>query len=153
MTLQNIAELKQWVGKELPPTPWKAITQEMINHFAEATLDFQWIHIDIERAQKESPFGGPIAHGFLSVSLIPKFIAEIVQVQSATMGVNYGVNKIRLPHPVHAGSNLRMHGRIAAVEDYGENGAKITWDCTLELEGIEKPACVGQFLSLIFEGP
>ncbi|MEM6628418.1 MAG: MaoC family dehydratase [Bacteroidota bacterium] len=151
MTVENLAELKQFVGKELPPSEWLTISQEMINSFAEATLDFQWIHTDVERAQKESPFGGPIAHGFMSVSLISKFIEGMMEVKSAKMGVNYGLNKVRLPHPVPAGSRLRMVGKIAEIEPYGENGAKVTWDCTLELEGIEKPACVGQFLALLFE--
>ncbi len=151
MTVENLAELQQWVGKELPPTPWKTISQEMIKHFAEATQDHQWIHVDVERAKKESPFGGPIAHGFLSVSLISKFVEEALHVNSVKMGVNYGLNKVRLPHPVAAGNKLRLVGKIASVEPYAENGSKVVWDCTLEIEGVEKPACVGQFVALIFE--
>ena len=151
MTFHTLADLQAHIGKALPPSEWLTITQEMIHSFADATLDYQWIHTDVERAQKESPFGGPIAHGFMSVSLISKFIEEMVEVRSATMGVNYGLNKVRLPHPVPVDSRVRMLAKIISMEPYGDHGAKITWDCTLELEGIEKPACVGEFISLIFE--
>lgn len=147
----NIAALKELVGKDLPIGEWMTVTQEMINSFADATLDFQWIHIDVERATQHSPFKTPIAHGFLSLSLVPKLIAGTVSVKSAKMGVNYGVNKIRFPHHVPANGRLRLHLNVKEVQDYGDNGAKILWGCVLELEGAEKPACVGEFISLLFE--
>lgn len=151
MKLENLAALKTYEGKTLPPTDWITVTQEMVNAFADATLDFQWIHIDVERAKKESPFKAPVAHGFMSVSLASKFLEMAVEVQSIKMGVNYGLNKIRFPHHVPVGSRLRMHSTVAKVEDYGPNGAKTAWDIIIEIEGIQKPACVAQFLTLMFE--
>jgi len=149
--VKDIAALKSMVGDELAPSKWITITQEMINDFAKATLDFQWIHVDVERAKKESPFKAPIAHGFMSVSLLSKMIEDIVFVKSAKMGVNYGLNKVRFPHPVPVGSKLRLVGTIQSVEPYGDNGAKIIWNCIVEIDGVEKPACVGEFISLLFE--
>ena len=151
MEFENIAEFKTMVGQTLPPTKWLTVKQEMINSFAEATLDFQWIHVDVERAKKESPFKGPVAHGFMSVSLASKFIEEVAIIKSVNMGVNYGLNKVRFPHPVPVNAKLRMHTKVAAVEDYGPNGVKTIWDCTIEIEGVDKPACVAQFISLAFE--
>jgi acyl dehydratase len=130
---------------------WFVVTQEMVNSFAEATKDYQWIHVDPERAAKESPFGGPIAHGFFSLSLLPKFIEDMISVESVKMGVNYGVNKVRFPHHVPVGSSLRCHLRIAEVESYQETGVKVTWECTIEIKGVKKPACVAEMLSLMFE--
>ena len=151
MEVKDFSTFKTMVGHTFEPTDWITVTQEMINDFAKATLDFQWIHIDVERAKKESPFGGPIAHGFLSVSLLPEFLAKVVSIKSAKMGVNYGMNKLRFPHPVPAGSRLRAHATLANVEAYGDNGIKTTWDTVLEIEGVEKPACVAQMVSLAFE--
>ena len=130
---------------------WFVVTQEMVNSFAEATKDYQWIHIDKERATRESPFGGPIAHGFFSLSLLPKFREDMISVKSVKMGVNYGVNKVRFPHHVPVGSSLRCHLRIAAVETYQDTGVKVTWECTIEIKGAKKPACVAEMLSLMFE--
>lgn len=151
MKLENLATLKTYEGKTLPPTDWITVTQKMVNAFAEATLDFQWIHIDVERAKKESPFKGPVAHGFMSIALASKFLEMAIEVQSLKMGVNYGLNKIRFPHHVPVGSRLRMHATAARIEDYGENGAKTTCDVVIEIEGVEKPACVAQYLTLMFE--
>lgn len=151
MEFENIAAFKTMKGKSLPVSGWLTVTQGMINSFADATLDYQWIHVDVERAKKESPFKGPVAHGFMSASLVSKFVEEVAVIKSVKMGVNYGLNKIRFPHPVPAGAKLRMHTIVAEVADYGKNGAKITWDCTMEIEGIDKPACVAQFISLAFE--
>ncbi len=151
MEVKDFATFKTMVGQELPATDWITVTQEMINDFAKATLDFQWIHIDVERAKKESPFGGPIAHGFLSASLLPEFIAKSLSLKSAKMGVNYGMNKLRFPHPVPAGSRLRAKCTVGNVEDYGENGIKTTWNVVMEIEGVEKPAVVAQMVSLAFE--
>ena len=151
LEITNIEALKEMVNQPLPEGEWITVTQEMINAFARATLDFQWIHIDVERAKKESPFKVPIAHGFMSVSLLSKMIEDAIHVNSAKMGVNYGLNKVRFPHPVAVNSKLRLNGQINKVEEYGDNGAKIFWGCVVEIEGVEKPACVGEFITLLFE--
>ena len=151
MTFENIADFRKMEGKELPPSEWLEVTQQMVNDFAAATLDFQWIHIDVERAKKESPFGGPIAHGFFSVSMLSKFLMDAIKVKSATLGVNYGLEKVRFPHPVPVGCHIRLLTKIAEIKNQGENGIKIFWDCTMEIKGVKKPACVGTFISLMFE--
>lgn len=151
LEIENIEALLKMEGNPLPEGEWITVTQEMINSFADATLDYQWIHVDVERAKKESPFKAPIAHGFMSVSLLSKMIEESVLVKSGKMGVNYGLNNVRFPHPVPAGCRLRLIGKINKVDPYGENGCKIFWGCTVEIEGVEKPACVGEFISLLFE--
>ena len=151
MNLKNLDELRAHEGKALPPTDWITVTQEMIHAFAEATLDFQWIHVDVERAKKYSPFKTPVAHGFMSVSLASRFLEMAISIESMKMGLNYGLNKIRFPHPVPVDSRLRMHASIAKVEDYPPNGVRVTWDTIIEIEGIEKPACVAQFITLMFE--
>ena len=151
MVLKNIAELKAAIGKEFRGEEWFEVTQDLVNDFANATKDFQWIHTDPERAKKESPFGGPIAHGFYSLSLLPEFISRVVSVESAKMGVNYGVNKVRFPHHVPVGCRLRGHCTVKSVEDYPPSGAKVIWNCMVEIEGVSKPACVAEMVSLMFE--
>jgi len=149
---KNFEELKAYEGKSLPIGAWLTVTQEMINAFAEATQDFQWVHVDLERIKKESPYKKPIAHGFLSVSLLSKMLMDLIHIESLAMGVNYGLNKVRFPHPVAVNSKLRLHSSIQIIESYAENGLKITWDCSVEIEGINKPACVAEFISVMFEG-
>ncbi len=148
---KDLAALRTHIGKQLPVGEWVTVTQQMINAFASATHDFQWIHVDVEKAKKYSPFKAPVAHGFLSVSLLSKMLGDVVTVNSATMGVNYGLNKVRFPNPVIVSSKVRLLSKIVGMDDYGENGAKITWDCTIAIEGAEKPACVAEFVSLMFE--
>ncbi len=151
LILDNFKAFREMEGKLLPVGDWMTVTQEMINDFAKATGDYQWIHVDVEKANKLSPFKKPVAHGFMSVSLISKMLEEIVQVKSAQMGVNYGLNKVRFPSPVLVDSRLRLTGSITHIENYGDTGLKITWNCTVEIEESEKPACVAEFLSLMFE--
>jgi len=151
LSCKNFEEFKAYEGKSLPIGDWLTVTQEMINAFAEATLDFQWVHVDLERIKKESPFKKPIAHGFLSVSLLSKMLMDLIHIESLEMGVNYGLNKVRFPHPVMVHSRLRLHSSIQKIEIYAENGLKITWNCSIEIESIEKPACVAEFVSLMFE--
>ncbi len=151
MKFETLAAFKEMEGKDLPVSDWLEVTQEMVNHFAQATQDFQWIHTDVERAKKESPFGGPIAHGFFSVSMASKFIMDAVAIESVKMGVNYGLDKVRFPHPVPVGCHIRMHTKVASIAPQQPNGVKVFWDCTLEIKGIEKPACVARFISLMFE--
>lgn len=151
LTLENFNEFRELEGQQLPEGEWMTVTQEMINDFAKATGDFQWIHVDVEKATKHSPFKKPVAHGFMSVSLLSKMLEGLIQVKSAQMGVNYGLNKVRFPSPVLVNSRLRLVGSISKIEDYGDNGLKITWNCIVEIEGSEKPACAAEFLSLMFE--
>lgn len=148
--IKNIAELRETKG-DVILSDWFEVTQELVNQFAECTKDYQWIHIDPERAKKESPFGSAIAHGFYSLSLLPMFMEQSIHIESAKMGVNYGLNKVRYPHHVPVGSKLRCHTTIQNVEDQPSGGVKITWLCSIEIEGFQKPACVAEMLSLIFE--
>lgn len=147
----DLSEFKTMIGKELPSGEWYTITQQMINDFANATLDKQWIHVDEERAAKESPFKKTVAHGFMSVSMISRMLEEMFVVESVKMGLNYGLNKVRFPNPVPVNSQLRMHSSIKEIEDIANNGIKVTFSCTIEIKGQEKPACVGEFLAALFE--
>ena len=149
LKVKNISELKTIVGYVFEPTDWITIDQKMINLFAEATGDYQWIHLDEEKAKKESPFGTTIAHGFLTLSLIPQF--SIYNVESTKMAINYGTDKVRFTNVVRSGSRVRMNATLSKVEDYGENGVKISTKCVIEIEGEEKPACIAESLALIFE--
>lgn len=151
MEFNNLSDLKAATGQEIKGKEWFVVTQDLVNEFAHATKDFQWIHTDPEKARKLSPFGGPVAHGFFSLSLIPKFIGDAITVKSVKMGVNYGLNKVRFPNAVPVGSSLRCHFTILKVENYGEKGTKITWNCVVEIKDKTKPACVAEMISLMFE--
>ncbi|HET7794688.1 MAG TPA: MaoC family dehydratase [Rhizobacter sp.] len=142
---EKISDLQTLVGQELGVSEWTTITQEQVNKFADATGDHQWIHVDPERA-KAGPFGAPIAHGFLTLSLLPEMTASAFQVKQTRMGVNYGLNKVRFPAPVPVGSRLR--GRFKLVEYVPlEGGAQMTVECTMEREGSDKPVCVAESLA------
>ena len=145
-TFQTLAELAACVGQEVAFSDWLTITQEQINQFAEATGDRQWIHIDPERA-KAGPFGTPIAHGFLTLSLLPQFFASALHVTEPRMGVNYGLNKVRFMSPVPVGSALRARLFLVSAEPIDNNGMQMTWDVTIEREGVAKPVCVAQSIS------
>ena len=151
LTLKNFNEFRELEGKSLPDGDCMTVTQEMINDFAKATGDFQWIHVDVEKAAKDSPFKKPVAHGFMSLAMLSKMLGELIQVKSARMGVNYGLNKVRFPSPVLVNSRLKLVGVISNIQDYGDTGLKITWNCIVEIEGSEKPACAAEFISLMFE--
>ncbi|MEM7510572.1 MAG: MaoC family dehydratase [Bacteroidota bacterium] len=148
-TLTNIADLKAYVGKELGLSGWTTITQEDINTFAEVTGDHQWIHVDVERCKKESPFKQPIAHGFLVLSLASKISYEALTVENVSMGVNYGLDKVRFTSPTPVNSKVR--GRVSLM-DYEERdgGARYKVQITFELEGSDRPACVAEFIALAF---
>lgn len=151
LEFENLSEFRKIEGKPLPKGEWVSITQEMINAFATATLDRQWIHIDVERARKESPFKSTIAHGFMSAALISSMIGELVHIKSMSMGVNYGLNNLRFPHPLPVDSRVRLVCTVGRVEDFNESGLKVFWNCELEIESVEKPACVCEFIALVFE--
>jgi len=144
--IATLAELKALVGQEVAVSDWVHITQERVNQFAEATGDHQWIHLDVERCKRESPFGGPIAHGFLTLSLLPMLMQNSVRMTDVRMGVNYGLNKVRFPAPVPVGSRVRSRTTVLSVEDI-EGGAQVTWQVTIEREGGDKPVCVAESIS------
>jgi len=144
-TFEKISDLQPLVGEELGVSEWMTVTQEQINKFAEATGDHQWIHLDAERA-KAGPFGTTIAHGFLTLSLLPEMTASAFRVTETKMGVNYGLNKVRFPSPVPVNSRLR--GRFKLIEYIPlEGGAQMTVECTMEREGSTKPVCVAESLA------
>ena len=151
IVFNDINEFRSMLGKQLPIGGWYTITQEMINDFANATLDKQWIHIDEKRAAIESPFKSTIAHGFMSVAMISKLLEESFSIKSIKMGLNYGLNKVRFPNPVPVNSELRMITSIKEIEDLSKNGIKVTFSCTIEIKGQDKPACVAEFLAALFE--
>lgn len=123
----------------------------MINDFANATLDKQWIHVDEKRAAQESPFKSTVAHGFMSVAMISRMLEETFSIKSIKMGLNYGLNKVRFPNPVPVNSELRMLSSVKEIESLANNGIKVTFACVIEIKGQEKPACVAEFLAALFE--
>lgn len=145
-TVNGIAGLKELVGTHLGYSDWLEITQERVNTFADATGDHQWIHVDVERAKAESPFGGPIAHGYLTLSLGPVLFPQILKVDGIKMGVNYGCGKVRFPSPVPVGSNLRLGATLDSIEEVGGGWHQISMTFTFEVEGAPKPACVSEII-------
>ena len=141
------ADIRSLVGQEVGVSDWTEVTQDRVNQFAEATGDHQWIHVDVERATRE--IGGPIAHGYLTLSLIPMLGAQILRVEGVTRGINYGCNKVRFTGMVRVGKRVRMRQRLVAVEDKS-GGLQLTNECTIEIEGEERPACVAETLSVIY---
>ncbi|MDO8703169.1 MAG: MaoC family dehydratase [Undibacterium sp.] len=141
--IHSLAELKSLVGQEVAVSDWIKISQERINTFADATGDHQWLHVDVERAKRESPFGGPIAHGFLTLSLLPMLLENTISMTDVKMAVNYGLNKVRFPAPVPVDSKLRARLKLLEVEDITD-GAQIIWEVVMEREGSEKPVCVAE---------
>jgi len=141
--IENLEELKRLVGREVGFSDWHLVTQEAIQMFADATLDHQWIHVDPERAKRESPFGGPIAHGYYTLSLAPYLLANIIDVKAKKMGVNYGLNRLRFTAPVPIPSKLRLRATLAQVEEI-QGGLQATFHLQFEVDGKEKPSCVAE---------
>jgi acyl dehydratase len=142
--IEGIDGMKALVGEHLGYSPYVDITQEQVNTFAEATGDHQWIHVDVEKANA-GPFGGPIAHGYLTLSLGPMLSPQIFGVSGISMGVNYGAGKVRFPSPVPVGSKLRLGATLQSVEDVS-GGAQVTMVFVFEVEGSEKPSCVAEVI-------
>jgi acyl dehydratase len=142
----SLAELKELVGQEIALSDWIDITQERVNLFADATGDHQWIHVDVERCQRESPFGSTIAHGFLTLSLLPLMMSTSIRMSDVKMAVNYGLNKVRFMAPVPVGSRVRGRIRLISVDDIS-GGAQMLWEVTMEREGGDKPVCVAESIS------
>ena len=145
-TLDNAAALRALIGGEPLVSEWLSVDQARVDRFAEATGDHQWIHVDPERARRESPFGGPIAHGFLTLSLIPALLGKTVSIEQR-MGVNYGLNRVRFTSPVLVGSQLRAKFAVESVTDVDNDGVQVEWSVTLERQGSERPVCVAEFIT------
>lgn len=144
-TFQTLSELSAHVGQEVAVSDWITITQEQVDQFAQATGDRQWIHVDVERA-KAGPFGAPIAHGYLTLSLLPRFFESALRIVESAMGVNYGLNRVRFMAPVPVGSRLRARLSLVSVEPIDNRGVQLVWDVVVEKEGSSKPVCVAQSL-------
>jgi acyl dehydratase len=149
ITVKGLDDLKKLAGSDLGTSDWIEVTQERINTFADATGDHQWIHVDVEKAEK-GPFGAPIAHGYLTLSLFIPLFTELLEVEGVTTKVNYGLNKVRFPSPVKVGSRIRLVARLAEVEAV-PGGVQVAVDGTIEIDGAPKPACVLQSVSRFYE--
>ncbi|MDB5779082.1 MAG: MaoC-like dehydratase [Polaromonas sp.] len=144
-TFQTLSDLAACVGQEVAVSDWVTITQQQVNLFAEATGDHQWIHVDPEKAAA-GPFGGTIAHGYLTLSLLPRFFESAMDIIDCRMGVNYGLNKVRFMAPVPVGSRLRARMKLLSAESIEGSGLQMAWDVTVEREGAAKPVCVAEAL-------
>ncbi|MGH9110673.1 MAG: MaoC family dehydratase [Acidimicrobiales bacterium] len=140
--VNSLDELRGLVGQHIGYSPWQVIDQERVNLFADATGDHQWIHVDPARA-KDGPFGGPIAHGYLTLALVPVLLSQVLSVKGVSMGVNYGCNRVRFVSPVPVGQELRCGASVVSVEDVA-GGVQVTMDLTMEVRDAPKPACVAQ---------
>ena len=149
LEVQNVEALKAHLGKRLGSSDWLVVDQRMIDQFAEATGDHQWIHVDVERARREMPGGRTIAHGYLTLSLLPKLNQGIFRITGRKRGVNYGSNKVRFITPVQAGARIRLRQRLANVEEI-QGGVRITSQMTVEIEGQDKPALVAETMGLSY---
>ena len=149
--VESVDGIKSLVGKEIGVSDWLVIEQDRINAFADATGDRQWIHLDAERAKRESPFGKTIAHGFLTLSLISHLMQQTVQIRTGSrLAVNYGLNRVRFPAPVREGSRIRGHFTLVSFKDLRDSYEAI-FNCSVECEGLEKPACVAEWLVRYFK--
>ena len=148
LTVEQPKDLAQHIGRELGPSDWMTVDQAMIDKFADATGDHQWIHVDVERAKKEMPGGKTIAHGFLTLSLVPRMAASLIQITHRSRGINYGSNKVRFTSPVPAGARIRLKQRIVAVDEVPGNGVRVTTEVSVEIEGQERPALVAEIMGL-----
>lgn len=152
VSVTGLDELKALQGKEIGPSEWREITQEDINSFADLTGDHQWIHVDVERAEKESPFGTTIAHGNLTLSAIDGLRMELMEVEGFQLAVNYGWNKVRFPAPVPAGSKIRAAAELVEIEDVGGGWVQMVVRFTVFVEGSDKPCCVGDSVARLLPG-
>jgi acyl dehydratase len=149
MKVINLKDIAQHVGEEMGVSEWVLIDQDRVNKFADATGDHQWIHIDVERAKRELPTKGTIAHGYLTLSLIPFLAAKISRIDGVSRGINYGSNKVRFTNMVPVGSKVRARSKIVAAEPKGP-GVQITNEVTIEIEGQDRPACIAETISIVY---
>jgi acyl dehydratase len=146
LVLESLQSLKAYEGREIATTGWLTVTQERIQQFADATGDQQWIHVDVERARRESPYGAPIAHGFLTLTLISHFLREAIQLPPAVKRtINYGLNRVRFPAPVRAGEKIRARVRLQSCRDL-PGCVETIYDITIETEGADKPCCAAEWI-------
>jgi len=145
---ESINELKNYVGEFIGVSDWFMVTQERIDDFARVTLDDQWIHIDLKKAKEESPYGTTIAHGYLILSLIPKFLKETITYGDAKAGINYGSDKVRFTHPVQAGKKIRATFKLLEVLQI-DHGLRYKMEAKIEIQGTDKPACIAELIALI----
>lgn len=146
LVVDTLDSLRECVGQEITATEWFSVTQDLIRQFAEVTEDGQWIHVDPERAQRESPYGTTIAHGFLTLSLLSRFMREAIEIRNEVrMSVNYGLNRVRFPSPVRANSKIRAHFTLRSLKELPD-ALEATFDARLEIQGIEKPCCVAEWV-------
>lgn len=150
LVLSKMTQIKEQVGKSIGPTAWTVVTQHMINDFANATDDHQWIHVDVEKAKSSMPDGKTIAHGYLTLSLVAKFFYELISIEGPVIAINYGVNKVRFPSTVKVDSRIRMKTLLIKVEEMDAGGLKLFFDCQIELEGSDKPACVAEAITALY---
>jgi acyl dehydratase len=150
LEVDHPADIKAYEGKSLGTSEWVPVDQAMINAFADATGDHQWIHVDVERAKTEMPNGKTIAHGYLTLSLLPRLSAAIYRIRKTSRGINYGSNKVRFTAPVPADARVRLHQVLKSVEDI-KGGVRMTFESTVELEGSDRPALVAETLALAFD--
>jgi acyl dehydratase len=143
ISVNGLDEIKALAGRDLGRSDWLEITQERVNTFADATGDHQWIHVDVERAAA-GPFGGPIAHGYLTLSLVIPLFTELLQITGTSMSVNYGLEKVRFPNPVRVGAKIRLAATVAEVTEVAGDGVQMVLDFTVEIDGQPKPACVAR---------
>ena len=143
IAVDGLEEIKELAGRDLGRSDWLEVTQDRVDRFADATGDHQWIHVDPERA-KAGPFGGTIAHGYLTLSLVIPLFTELLEIRGITMSVNYGLEKVRFPNPVRVGSKIRLAATVAEVTDVAANGVQMLLDFTVEIDGETKPACVAR---------
>jgi acyl dehydratase len=148
--VEKPSDLLQHVGETLGPSEWLTVTQEMIDKFADATGDHQWIHVDVERAKKEMPGGKTIAHGYLTLSLLPRLAPTLMKVEKRRRGLNYGSNRVRFTAPVPAGARIRLKQKLVKVEPVEDNGFRVTSEMTMEVEGNTRPAMVAETLSVVY---
>jgi acyl dehydratase len=148
-TPRSMSTFTELIGQELGPTEWLEVDQERIDRFAEATGDHQWIHVDPERAA-DGPFGTTVAHGYLTLSLLPLLMSGALQLTGYRMGINYGVNKVRFPAPVPVGSRIRAHFEVLEANEVDNNGVQFVTKATVEREGAEKPVCVAELVSIYY---
>ncbi|MGE0484929.1 MAG: MaoC family dehydratase [Gammaproteobacteria bacterium] len=148
--IQYPKDMKELVGQELGVSEWVAVDQAMIDKFAEATGDHQWIHVDVERAKAEMPGGKTIAHGFLTLSLLPRLGANIWKIEHRSRGLNYGLNKLRFTGQVPEGTRVRLKQKLLAADDVKNDGIQLTFENTVEIEGQERPALVAEALSIVY---
>ena len=151
LEVERAADMKAYEGKEIGVSDWYTVTQEQINKFADATGDYQWIHVDVERCKGEMPGGKTIAHGWLTLSLVPRLAATVYRVKNRSRGLNYGANRVRFTGMVPAGSRIRLRLSVKAVETMKDGGIRITNEGTMELEGSDRPVLVAETIGVTYD--